>query len=398
MAEVDADDFADAVFFHGDAVDDVCAGDGAFVVGDDEELALGDEAVEDFDEAFDIGFVEGGVHFVEDAEGAGLDHVDSEEESDGGHGAFAAGEEADVLEFFARGFSDDFDTGFEGVVGVEELEGGFSATEELGEHFLEVGADFLEGLGEEFFGGLVDALDEVGELLFGVGEVEELFLEEVVVFEEFVVFFDGVEVDWAEGFDALGELGDFFFDEVPGDVGGVVGRGEELEECREVGFEGFEVDLVFAEDLFGDIFEVELGLGELDLEVADLFVEVGDFFVVGEEGRVGFFEEVVELFALVEELVDGGDDMGEALLVGGDLVLEGGDFFLEGGDFCFEGLVFFLTGIEEVGEFDEAGLDGFLLAEEGLVALLFGSDLDADLVELFGLGGFEFAEGGEFFL
>jgi len=41
---------------------------------------------------FDVGFVERGVQFVEHAEGLGLDLVNGEEQGDGGHGLFAAGE------------------------------------------------------------------------------------------------------------------------------------------------------------------------------------------------------------------------------------------------------------------------------------------------------------------
>ena len=84
-------------------------------MGDDDELAAVDEAVQHLDEAADVGFVEGGIEFVEHTERAGLDHVDGEEQGDGGHGAFAAGEQGDGLEFFARGFGDDVDAGFERI-------------------------------------------------------------------------------------------------------------------------------------------------------------------------------------------------------------------------------------------------------------------------------------------
>jgi len=125
LGEVHADGFRDSEFFHGNAVHDVSSGHGSFAVGDDDELGLVDEAVEDFEEALDVGFVKGGVELVEHAEGAGLDHVDGEEEGDGSHGALTTGEEGDALELFPGRFGDDFDSGVERVFVVDEDEVGF---------------------------------------------------------------------------------------------------------------------------------------------------------------------------------------------------------------------------------------------------------------------------------
>lgn len=107
--EFDADEAADAAFLHSDAVKDVSGADGSFVVGDDDELGVLKEAFEDVEEAVDVGFVQRGVQFVQQAKGAGLDLVDGEEKGDGGHGLFAAGEQADVLKAFAGRTGDDVD-------------------------------------------------------------------------------------------------------------------------------------------------------------------------------------------------------------------------------------------------------------------------------------------------
>ena len=130
---------------------------------DRDELALVHEAVEDFDEAGDVRLVERGVHFVEHAERAGLHHVDGEEERDGGHGALAAGEEADALELLAGRLGDDLDAALERVGVVHEHEVRPSAAEKLGEHDLEVLADFFEGFGEEGLRGVVDLRDDFEE-------------------------------------------------------------------------------------------------------------------------------------------------------------------------------------------------------------------------------------------
>ena len=70
--EADRDVFRDAGLFHGDAVEGVGAGHGFLGVRDDDELREREEVAEDTDEAADVGLVERGVDFVEDAEGAGL--------------------------------------------------------------------------------------------------------------------------------------------------------------------------------------------------------------------------------------------------------------------------------------------------------------------------------------
>ena len=46
LVEFDADDFADAVFFHRHAVEDVGHANGAFVVGNDDELRMIDEPLQ----------------------------------------------------------------------------------------------------------------------------------------------------------------------------------------------------------------------------------------------------------------------------------------------------------------------------------------------------------------
>ena len=64
-----------------------------------------DEAVEHFDEAIDVRFVERRVHFVQHAERARPHHVDREEQRDGGHGPLAAGEQRDVCSCLPGGLA-----------------------------------------------------------------------------------------------------------------------------------------------------------------------------------------------------------------------------------------------------------------------------------------------------
>jgi len=60
LGEAHAYGLADAEFLHGDVVHHIGAGHGALGGGDDDELGVVDEVIEDFDEAVDVGFVEGG--------------------------------------------------------------------------------------------------------------------------------------------------------------------------------------------------------------------------------------------------------------------------------------------------------------------------------------------------
>ena len=196
--EFDADQTADAAFLHSDAVKNVGGADGSFVVGDDDELGVLEEAFKDVEEAVDVGFVQRGVQFVQQAKGAGLDLVNGEEQGDGGHGLFAAGEQADVLQAFAGRAGDDVDAAFEDVGLVGEVEVGVAAGKDFLEKQAEVVADALEGLEEHFAGLGVDAVEDFVELGFGLDEVVVLAGEELEALFGFSAFFDGDEVDGAD--------------------------------------------------------------------------------------------------------------------------------------------------------------------------------------------------------
>src|SRR5206468_9012704 len=70
--------FAHAALFHCHSVKNIGFGNGAFVVSDDNELALLYEAVQDADKAVDVAFIHRCIHFIENAERARSHHVDGE--------------------------------------------------------------------------------------------------------------------------------------------------------------------------------------------------------------------------------------------------------------------------------------------------------------------------------
>ena len=70
-------------------------------MGDDHELRRDAHFLDEVGEAADVGFVEGGVDFVEDAERAGRELEDGCEQGNGGERFFSAGEEQNVLQLLA---------------------------------------------------------------------------------------------------------------------------------------------------------------------------------------------------------------------------------------------------------------------------------------------------------
>src|SRR5438309_2817118 len=88
-----ADDFRNARFLHGDAVEDAADFHRFAVVGDDDELRLRAHVVQKSGKAPDVCFVKRRVHFVEDAERAWLIAEDCDEQSQSGHRLFATGKQ-----------------------------------------------------------------------------------------------------------------------------------------------------------------------------------------------------------------------------------------------------------------------------------------------------------------
>ena len=90
-----------ATLRHRDAVQLMARLHGAFVVGNDDEVALIQEGHQRLAEALHVGFIERGVHFVEDAEGARLGLEDRHHQRNGGHRLLATAELADETRLFA---------------------------------------------------------------------------------------------------------------------------------------------------------------------------------------------------------------------------------------------------------------------------------------------------------
>ena len=199
--ELHRNDPGNAPFRHRDAVETLAGGDGLAVVGHHHELGLIDKASQDLDKTPDIGFVERRVELVEEAEGAGLDHVDREEERHGGERPFPAGQQGDVLQLLARRAGDDLDPRFQHVFLVHQHQSRRAAVEERLEHLLEVRVHPVERGPEHLRRGAVDLPDHVHELLFRIHEVLFLGREEGVAFFQFLELLDRNEVDGSHAFE-----------------------------------------------------------------------------------------------------------------------------------------------------------------------------------------------------
>ena len=196
--EFDADQAADAAFLHSNAVKNVGGADGSFVVGDDDELGVLEEAFEDVEEAVDVGFVQRGVQLVQQAKGAGLDLVNGKEKGDGGHGLFAAGKQADVLKTFAGRAGHNVNAAFQNIGLVAEVEIGIAAGKDFLKKKAKVVANALEGLKKHLAGLGVDAVENFVELGFGLDKVIMLAGEELEALLGFLAFFNGDQVDGAD--------------------------------------------------------------------------------------------------------------------------------------------------------------------------------------------------------
>ena len=160
VVEFDRYAFGDARLLHGDPVEGVGEGHGFFRVGDDDELRPLEKLAEHADEAFDIGFVERGIDFVEHAEGAGAAAKNRQEQGHAGEGLFTAGKERDVARLFAGGPGDNFDAAFQYVGPLFEHNICLAAAEQFAEELLEMAFGGFKRFGEEPAAVGVNAVDD----------------------------------------------------------------------------------------------------------------------------------------------------------------------------------------------------------------------------------------------
>ena len=208
FAKLHGDEAGDAGFAHGNADQLVAGLHGAFAVGDDDELGLSRHFAQKRAQAADVGVIQRGIDFVQEAEWRRVQAEEREDERERGQGFFAAGEDAQVFDFFARRAHGDGDARFQDVAfGPGEF--GFAAPEEKREEASEVAVHHVERVLQAAAGFVVQFGDGFFEQFEGVAQVAALVVQAAVFGVSAVVVVDGGEVHCAECFHLLFECADF---------------------------------------------------------------------------------------------------------------------------------------------------------------------------------------------
>src|ERR1700686_3536692 len=100
-AEAYRNKFGDARLLHGYTVQHRGDAHGFLAVSDEDELGLDAHFFNQFGEAADVGFIERGVDFVEDAEGAGRILEDADQEGERRERFFSTGKQENALQALA---------------------------------------------------------------------------------------------------------------------------------------------------------------------------------------------------------------------------------------------------------------------------------------------------------
>ena len=163
------------------------------------------KAMQQVGEAADVGFVQRRVHFVERAEGAGLELEDGHQQGQRGQGLFAAGEQQHILQLLAGRRGHDVQAALSLILHVREAQEGLTALEEprkdMGEVLVDAGKSLVEFSARD----LIDLLDGLLGVLNRLHQVRALRLQEAVTFGGFLVLVKRHHVHRAHLLDALAQ-------------------------------------------------------------------------------------------------------------------------------------------------------------------------------------------------
>ena len=115
-------------------------------MSDDDELRLRAHRSDHIREAPDVGFVQRRVHFVQNAERAGLIFENGDEQSERGKSLFASAEQLDILQTLARRLRGNVNARVAGAVYFRQAHFAGAAAEERAEGFRKIRVDCGEGL------------------------------------------------------------------------------------------------------------------------------------------------------------------------------------------------------------------------------------------------------------
>jgi len=185
--ESDRDLPRNSALLHGNAIDHIGDGHRFLAVGNDDELGVVQELVEDGDKASDIGFVERGIDLIEDTERTGSILKEGHDQRDRGQRFLATAQKAVAESRLAGRGGNDFNAAF-WVFGIFENDVGGSSTKTLSIELLEVFPDGFQGFAKETSGILVDLVHRLQQSLFGIDEVLLLVRQTIIAFLKLIEF------------------------------------------------------------------------------------------------------------------------------------------------------------------------------------------------------------------
>jgi len=162
---------------------------------DEQKLGCLRKAAQQPEETVNVGIVQRGIDFIQDAKRAGLEQVEGKQERNGDQGLFAAGELLQQLWALPARLGKDLNRGFQWVTLPEAQIRFVALAEKEAKEPLEVAAHLLEGIPEALHGNCVglgnDALKRLRRLL----QIGILPLQELEPFGELLVFVQCTEID-----------------------------------------------------------------------------------------------------------------------------------------------------------------------------------------------------------
>jgi hypothetical protein len=200
--EVHRDQLRNAPFGHGHAEQPVHPRHGDRIVGNDHKPGFrpARHLVQKIAVTLHIGIVERSIDLVEDADRRRIRQEYGEDQCHCRQGLLASGQKRHGLRFLARRAGNDFQTGIERIVGIDQLQLRGAAAEQMGEKALEVIIDHLKGCQQPFPRFPVQVRDTGPEAANRLDQVIAFIGQRGLLLVDFGEFFFRAQVDAAEPF------------------------------------------------------------------------------------------------------------------------------------------------------------------------------------------------------
>ena len=157
-----------------------------------------------------VGIVKSRLDLVQKAKGRRFQILDGKQKGDRGKRLLPSGKLHHILKFLARRLRDDFDSGLQDILVLGELQGSFSASEQLFKRLVEFPLYIPEFLRKLLTHPLVQLLNDVFQRLFRLHQVVVLAGEEGMAFQKIFIIFNRIYIYGTEFPDLILDGGNFF--------------------------------------------------------------------------------------------------------------------------------------------------------------------------------------------